>query len=137
MKAFECKMCGECCKGRGGIRVVEDEIKAMARYLKLKEEEFIKRYCVKRRGNYYIKEKEDLSCIFLDRNGKCLVHPCKPLPCKLWPYWRGLLNSKLDWQALMSFCPGLNKDAPYELFVKEGTSYRQKIIKKKDPRSYL
>lgn len=137
MKAFECKMCGECCKGRGGIRIIEEEIKAIAKCLKISKEEFLKKYCVIRRGHYYIKEKEDLSCVFLDENGKCLIHRCNPLPCRLWPYWKGLLKSKLDWQALMSFCPGLNKNAPYELFVKEGISYRKKIMSKKDERSYL
>ncbi|KPJ67351.1 MAG: hypothetical protein AMJ45_03095 [Syntrophobacter sp. DG_60] len=137
MKAFDCKMCGECCKGKGGIRIVGEEINVIAKYLKITKREFLKKYCVLNGNHYYIKEKEDISCIFLDEDGKCLIHPCKPLPCKLWPYWKGLLNSELDWQALMSFCPGLNKDALYELFVKEGISYRQKIMNEKDERNYL
>jgi Fe-S-cluster containining protein len=54
MKAFDCKMCGECCKGKGGIRLVKEEIKAIAECLKITKKEFLKKYCVLNRNYYYI-----------------------------------------------------------------------------------
>ncbi|WP_456325329.1 YkgJ family cysteine cluster protein [Desulfonauticus submarinus] len=140
-KVFVCKMCGECCKGEGGIRVTLPEIETMARYLKINKEEFIKNYCKYQNGHYYIREKEvngEKVCVFLQENGGCAVHPCKPLPCKLWPYWRGILNSELDWRALKTFCKGFNPNASFAEFVEEGKKVRQVLLgNKKDEREYL
>jgi Fe-S-cluster containining protein len=140
-KVFVCKMCGECCKGRGGIRTTLSEIEAMAKYLKMDKEEFINNYCECQSGHYYIREKEvngEKVCVFLQENGSCAVHPCKPLPCKLWPYWRGILTSELDWRALMDFCKGFNPNVSFAEFVEEGKKVRQRLLgSKKDEREYL
>ncbi|MDL1971031.1 MAG: YkgJ family cysteine cluster protein [Candidatus Desulfofervidaceae bacterium] len=140
-KAFSCKACGECCKGRGGIWVTLEEIKAMAQYLSMDEASFIESYCEKKNGHYYIREKEvrgETMCIFLQENGGCAVHPCKPLPCRLWPYWKGILSSEGDWRALMDFCPGLNPKVSFGEFVEEGKAYRQQILGgREDERKHL
>ncbi|MDL1956253.1 MAG: YkgJ family cysteine cluster protein [Candidatus Desulfofervidus auxilii] len=139
-KAFSCQMCGECCKGRGGIWVTIDEIKAIADFLNMDEKTFIKNYCEMRYGHYYIKEKEEngeMVCIFLvDKS--CAIHSCKPLPCRLWPYWRRILSSELDWRIVMEFCPGINREVSFADFVKEGEAYRKKILQgKEDERRHL
>jgi len=140
-KAFSCKMCGECCKGRGGIWAIPEEIKAMAQYLNMDEVTFIKNYCEKRNGRYYIREKDvkgEMICIFLQKDGGCGVHPCKPLPCQLWPYWKGILSSEVDWRALLEFCPGLNPEVNFAEFVEEGKVYRQQILGgREDERKHL
>ena len=46
MKAFDCKMCGECCYGEGGIFMEEDEQKRIAKYLGLDLEDFLEQYTV-------------------------------------------------------------------------------------------
>lgn len=139
-KAFSCKVCGECCKGRGGIWVTWEEIKAMAQYLNIDGASFTQSYCEKKNGHYYIREKAvkgEVVCVFLQENGGCAVHPCKPLPCQLWPYWKGILSSEEDWQALMDVCPGLNPDVSFADFVKEGEIYRQQILGEGDERKHL
>ncbi len=140
-KVFECKMCGECCKGQGGIRTTLEEIEQMAKYLKMDKARFMADFVRRENGFYYIKEKErdgQLVCVFLQDNGGCAVHPCKPLPCKLWPYWKGILSSEIDWRALMDVCKGFNPKVSFEEFVKEGMKEREKILgNRQDERRYL
>jgi len=131
-KAFSCKQCGDCCKGRGGIWTTnKKEIEAISCYLNITPEVFIKRYCEAKNGHYYIKEKEiegQAVCIFLKKNGDCAIHPCKPLPCRLWPFWKAILKSEIEWRIAMNVCPGINPKVSFAQFVKEGEIYRQRIL---------
>ncbi|MCJ7772610.1 MAG: YkgJ family cysteine cluster protein, partial [Desulfobacterales bacterium] len=42
---FECKKCGDCCKGYGGTFVSPDDIKAIADFVGEDPEGFLGRYC--------------------------------------------------------------------------------------------
>ena len=64
MKAFDCKMCGECCYGEGGIFMEEDEQKRIAEYMGLEFEDFLAQYTVKRHGRTYAAVGPDNFCIF-------------------------------------------------------------------------
>jgi Fe-S-cluster containining protein len=119
MKAFECKRCGACCYGEGGILVNENDIANIAAFLKAAPEFFLKWYCEKRNGKVYITSRRDLNCVFFDKSRRCLIHEVKPLPCRLWPFYPALLKDKVNWELAKGACPGINPDASFEDFLRE------------------
>jgi Fe-S-cluster containining protein len=118
-KAFECKICGYCCYGEGGILLQPEDVKAISRFLKIKNEDFVSQYCEKRNGRLYIRTGETDFCIFYDKEKKCLVHPVKPKPCSLWPFFEANVRDKDNWELAKDACPGINPDCSFEDFVKQ------------------
>lgn len=119
MKAFECKQCGECCRGEGGIRVQGDEIGRIARFLSITPAEFLSKQCYFRHGRYYINTGADGFCVFFAREKQCTIHPVKPLPCTLWPFYPALLNDPENWIMAQDACPGINPRSSFEEFQRQ------------------
>ena len=59
MKAFECKHCGDCCYGEGGILVDKSDIESIASFLGTTPEFFTKWYCETRNGKTYVRSRRD------------------------------------------------------------------------------
>jgi len=119
MKAFECKKCGACCYGKGGILVNDQEIRDIAAFLGVSRESFVKAYCETRNGKTYVGNLPNGNCVFFDRERLCLIHQVKPRPCRLWPFYPALLKDKASWKSAMGACPGINPHASYEDFLNE------------------
>jgi Fe-S-cluster containining protein len=119
MKAFECQMCGTCCYGKGGIFVKEDEIERIANFLGVKTAFFVTQYCDEKVGRFSIKTGPNKYCIFYDKEKRCLIHPVKPSPCTLWPFYPANLKDAYNWEMAKDACPGINPDCSFEDFVKE------------------
>ena len=125
MKAFECKMCGECCQGQG-ITLKDEEIKRIARFLDMKEDEFKERYCNRKRGRYELKTADSNYCIFLKKKGKnkvCGIHPVKPELCKRWPFFNAIISDEDEWKMVKDFCPGMNPESSFKDFVEQAKSF--------------
>jgi Fe-S-cluster containining protein len=120
MKAFECKQCGRCCYGEGGISLENAEVDAISQFLEMPSEPFINRFCEKRNGKISVRTGKDGYCIFYDHQERCLIHPVKPLTCVLWPFYPALLKDKDNWSLAKDACPGINPDCSFEEFVKQG-----------------
>jgi Fe-S-cluster containining protein len=118
MKVFECKKCGECCYGEGGILLRPEEIEKIADFLGLTSESFITLQCEERHGRLYIRSGLNGYCAFFDQDRQCLIHPVKPRPCSLWPFYPALLKDRANWNHAKEACPGINPDASFEDFVK-------------------
>lgn len=121
MKAFECKMCGECCWGRG-VSVSEGEIKKIAEFLGVEKEAFKQQYCIPTKSGYELKTKESGYCVFLkeDKRGRiCAIHPVKPSVCKRWPFFKSIVSDEQEWRIAMNACPGINPDCSFEEFVRQ------------------
>lgn len=110
---FECRMCGDCCKGYGGTYVSETDIAAIAAYLDIDSNAFISRYCKRSGSKHLLAQQPNGYCIFWDK--LCRIHPVKPRMCRQWPYIRSVLVDIGNWKAMASMCPGIRKDAPPEL----------------------
>ena len=119
MKAFECKKCGECCYGEGGILLQPEEIEKIADFLGLTVESFIALHCEERHGRPYIRSATSGYCTFFLQDQQCLIHPVKPGPCSLWPFYPALLKDRATWNHAKEACPGINPEASFEDFVKE------------------
>jgi Fe-S-cluster containining protein len=119
MKAFECKMCGQCCYGKGGIIVEQEEIERIARFLVIAPKVFLARFCEKRNGHVYLGTGPDDFCVFFDQEKACLIHPVKPNICSLWPFYPANVNDKETWELAKYACPGINPDCSLEEFVRQ------------------
>ena len=119
MKAFDCKQCGDCCYGKGGIVVTEDELIRISDFLNLKPEIFKKIYCEIRNKNLSIKTGENGFCVFFNKETQCTIHPVKPKICDLWPFFPGNVRDELNWKLAQDACPGINPDCSFEEFLKE------------------
>jgi Fe-S-cluster containining protein len=119
MKAFKCKMCGQCCYGEGGIKVEGKEIERISRFLGKGPDAFLFRFCERRNGRSYIKTGPDGFCIFFDQEKACLIHPVKPDICSLWPFYPANVKDRETWELAKEACPGINPECSFEEFVRQ------------------
>ena len=122
--AFECRMCGHCCHGEGGIVMTDKDRKRLASHLNISVEKLIDTYAHERGGKLHLNVGEDNYCIFYKEG--CGVHPGRPDICRAWPYFRGNLIDELSWQMIQEYCPGVNPEAGHAEFVRQGREYLRK-----------
>jgi len=119
MTVFECKMCGDCCYGEGGIFLMDDEKQRISQFLEMTLPHFMERFCEERNGRTYLGTGEDGFCIFYDKGKGCRIHPVKPARCALWPYYPANVADKDTWEMAKLACRGLDRDCSFEDFVRE------------------
>jgi uncharacterized protein len=122
---FTCTECGNCCTGGPGyIWLSEEELHRLADHLKLPVEQVVRKYCRTIGGKLSLKERinaGNYDCIFLrhdpDENGqvrrRCGIYQVRPLQCRTWPFWDGLLTSRDSWDRASHRCPGMNSGKHY------------------------
>jgi Fe-S-cluster containining protein len=131
-KAFECRMCGHCCQGEGGIVMTAHDRTRLADHLGISEDELVRQYAAERGGKLHLTTGEDGYCIFF-RDG-CSVHPGRPAICRAWPYFRGNLIDEISWEMIQEYCPGVNPAAGHAEFVRQGKQYlRDEELLRYDP----
>ncbi|MBN2374141.1 YkgJ family cysteine cluster protein [bacterium] len=110
--SFECQRCGACCMGEPGVILVTiEEIKRIAGFLKMGEENFINTCLYPVGAGYSIKEDKGGRCIFY-KDG-CSIYPFRPLQCRTYPFWFNNLRSEENWHAVSRECPGIGKGMTY------------------------
>jgi uncharacterized protein len=105
---FNCRKCGDCCKGYGGTFVTRADIEAIADYIDSDPETFVDEYCVLSGSKPVLKQAETGYCIFWD--GLCTIHPVKPRMCEAWPFLRCVLTDINNWRIMSNSCPGIQTD---------------------------
>jgi Fe-S-cluster containining protein len=88
VKVWFCTGCGNCCRWPGDVRVLDDDVAAMAGYLELDERTFVERYTrlhSDRRGLSLVNRERDEGCVFLTDDDRCAVHAVKPRQCRDYP----------------------------------------------------
>ena len=98
---YVCQRCTACCRWPGDVRLEEDEIPKIAKFLGLEEEDFIERFTRLRsnRQGLSLIERENHECIMLE-DGGCRIHEVKPKQCagfpNRWnfPGWRKVCEAK-------------------------------------------
>ena len=120
---FQCKNCGDCCKGYGGTYLTQDDITAIATYIHTDPDNFIKEYCQISGKKPVIKQDHRGYCVFWDKI--CTIHPVKPRMCREWPFIKPVLVDILNWEIMAGSCPGIRTGFPDEVIqnvVKEERS---------------
>lgn len=108
---FACTQCGQCCTGAPGyVWIDEEEVQAMAEFLKITFREFVEKYTRQVNGQLALKEfPKSYDCIFL-RDKKCLVYGARPKQCRTFPFWPENLDSKESWEKTAKRCEGINHE---------------------------
>lgn len=112
---FQCKKCGECCKGYGGTYLTQDDIKAIAEYIHTDPVTFIEKYCQISGKRQIIKQKKNGYCIFWDKI--CTIHAVKPKMCRQWPFIKPVLIDIKNWEIMANSCPGIRTDFPDKVII--------------------
>jgi Fe-S-cluster containining protein len=121
--AFQCRKCGECCAGRGGVRLSEGEAALAARFLDISPENFSARFLAP--GPL----PRDIlcgsgKCLFSEAGGLCRIHPAKPKICRDWPYLPGPLTVESAFLDAKAACPGLRRDLSWAEFQEAGRAFQ-------------
>ena len=119
MKAFECRLCGTCCYGTGGITLEKGEIERISDFIGISSENFISDYCVEKYNKISITTGVDGYCIFFNHKKACLIHEVKPSVCSRWPFYQANINDRDTWDMAKYACPGINRDCTFEEFIEQ------------------
>ncbi len=120
---FDCKECGECCKGYGGITVSEKNIKEISAFINADIQEVIDKYCINIGTRYILSQKKDGFCVFW-KDKLCLIHPVKPKMCKDWPFIQNVVERPEKWLVMAETCPGINRNASLKKVAKYVVKYQ-------------
>ena len=107
---FECRKCGDCCRGYGGTYVTDEDIETISRFIGTENQNFVRDFCQMSGRRPVLSQKADGYCVFWDK--LCTIHPVKPLMCRRWPFVKSLLVDSKNWKIMADSCPGINPDAP-------------------------
>lgn len=107
---FECRKCGDCCKGYGGTYLSRQDIENIAEYVGADADSFESKFCRFSGGRPVLAQQENGYCIFWDE--LCTVHPVKPRMCRQWPFIESVLVDVRNWHIMASMCPGIRTDVP-------------------------
>lgn len=121
-KVFNCKRCGKCCEGRGGIVVSLEEQEKIAAFLQISLSEFQSKYVETLNGKSQLKVEKNF-CIFFKPEKGCSIHTVKPKVCQAWPFFRGNLVDKVALNLAKEYCPGINPNISFQAFKEYGLTY--------------
>ncbi len=126
---FECKLCGECCRGFGGTYVTPQDIINISSHIKFDPDQFIEHYCDKSGSRHVLTRGTDGCCIFFNKEEQCTIHPVKPYMCKAWPFIQAVISYPENWNAMANSCPGMKKDIPDKDLVRIVTTEKNRLNK--------
>lgn len=99
LSRFKCRQCGACCRWSGSVLLENEDIRPLAEFVGVSEQEFMDKYteiAPNRRGLRLI-DPPDMTCIFLEGN-RCVAYEVRPQQCRDFPHkWR-----------VAEGCPGLD-----------------------------
>ncbi|MGL4208248.1 MAG: YkgJ family cysteine cluster protein [Candidatus Adiutrix sp.] len=115
---FECQQCGDCCWGRGGVRLDPNEAAFVATFLGITSEELATLYLNEGPPPWDIRTGPDGFCLFHQDNGTCLIHAVKPMVCAQWPFLPSILNDESAFNDAALSCLGFVKNCGWVDFKK-------------------
>ena len=116
--AFDCRRCGHCCQGEGGIILTLKDRERLAGHLGLHLEDFLSAHTTRNGDKIQLGVREDGFCVFFADG--CGIHPARPDVCRAWPYFRGNLLDASSWELSLEYCTGINPNLTHEEFVRQG-----------------
>lgn len=108
----KCDECGgKCCTGESGyIWISTEEIKNLAGFLGLEEDEFRSKFLQKCGYKFSIKEKfykDGYACVFFDEiKQNCSIYQFRPKQCRSFPFWE---HFKTNFDELERECIGVKR----------------------------
>ncbi len=113
---FECKKCGECCKGYGGTFVTATDLEAIFEFTGIPLDRLTKDYCQRSGKNKVLAQGKDGYCIFR-KEELCSIHPVKPRMCRAWPFIESVIKDPQNWHVMAGVCPGMRTDVDAQTII--------------------
>lgn len=116
ISCHDCAGCSSCCKDMGqSIWLDPYDVFLLTRNLGKRFEELLAREV-----EFHVEDglilpnmkmigEKELSCGFLDENGRCSIHVFRPGLCRLFPLGRNYDEERLEYFVLSDACPAQNK----------------------------
>ena len=106
---FRCQPgCIKCCDRHGYVYLTENDLKQTAKHLGMSPCDFEAKYVYRTRNLLRLRKPRGSQCHFLEEGG-CVIHPVKPVQCRLFPWWPELVEDRRAWNAAAKTCPGIGK----------------------------
>ncbi|MBW2090769.1 MAG: YkgJ family cysteine cluster protein [Deltaproteobacteria bacterium] len=117
-EVFNCRRCGACCQGQGGIYIRPDDAVEIGRVLGLSADQFVRCYTEPRGERLALKTGPDGFCLMYDAEIRgCRIHEVKPVMCRAWPFYLAPLRDRHEFEIVKNNCPGIKREAGWEDFV--------------------
>lgn len=82
---IDCLQCANCCRV-ATAKVTERDVERLAKFLRMKPEQFVRQYVVEsEEEGYILKRDERTGCVFLSGN-ECTVYEARPESCQRFPH---------------------------------------------------
>ena len=124
-QCYDCRGCGECCRGYLAINVTTEERERIEAQGWGSDPDLQGQPLFTRRnGTDYLAHRADGSCVFLDEQNRCRIHakfgePAKPLTCRLYPF--GFVPAGKEAKVDLRFdCPAAAENDGRPLSVHKG-----------------
>ncbi len=79
----DCLECANCCKTTGPL-FTDKDIERIAKYLKLKPQQFVEQYLRLDEDNDHV--LQSVPCTFLDAENYCMIYDVRPKACREFPH---------------------------------------------------
>jgi Fe-S-cluster containining protein len=89
---IDCLTCANCCKTTSPI-VTEKDIERIAKFLKLKPQQFIDQYLKKDTDGLWMMQQTP--CVFLGADNYCMIYEVRPKACREYPHLDRKKNHQL------------------------------------------
>jgi uncharacterized protein len=106
---FNCRRCGDCCKGFGGTYVSPEDVQAIAAFIHIDPQAFLEKYCQPSGKKTVLAQAGNGYCVFW-KDRICTIHPVKPRMCKAWPFIPNVVKDPQNWHIMAGCCPGIRTD---------------------------
>jgi Fe-S-cluster containining protein len=106
---FECQPgCSACCEMEGEVYLTEEDLVRIAAHLSLQPDDFAAQHVLRTKRSLRLRKPPDRQCFF-HRDGRCSIHPIKPVQCRVFPFWPEIIENAEAWEGTARTCPGMNK----------------------------
>ena len=102
MGCWVCQRSGNCCRWKGFVKLSNQDISRISKFLFLSEEQFIEEYTQLAPNRKYLilNSRENDDCTFLKGKNICTIHEVKPNQCLGFPNKWMILEKKNDCKAI-------------------------------------
>ena len=100
----DCLKCANCCKTTGPL-FTDRDIERIAKYLKLKPQQFVAQYLRVDEDNDHV--LQSVPCSFLDAENYCMIYDVRPKACREFPHTDRKKFQQIDGLTLknVAICP--------------------------------
>jgi Fe-S-cluster containining protein len=92
----------------GEVFLSEEDLIRIAGHISVEPAEFEEKYVHRTKSSLRLRKPSDRQCLF-HRDGRCSIHPVKPVQCRVFPFWPEIIESAEAWDQTAQRCPGMNK----------------------------